>query len=576
VRISVFEANQSRTDVCSSVAGTVVIAEVDGVLTAYRHSIAKMTTTESIIANGFIPGPQNQPIFIRPCYRDLERLVFDLWTQPVDEQRHALLLGITGVGKTLFLRYMLWAILQRRRERAVAIHLLISTRLPGSADVAFMILASSTSVQVHRTSCSISLWPREAVERYTLADDCNPVDTVSAWGLQVSSPHLLHHRYFERRPGVETLQMPGWSLEELLRVREVRYPRLSEDIVRQRYRMVGGLARLVLGQPFKDPTEWISVGFRLTSIDALMRGIETYDKAGSQRLLHFTVETCGPAMYRSTRPMFASRLVRDEVTKHLKQSHQQYASWLCDKARDSTYVPTLRDELLQDWVVQRLCEGGRFRWRRADALNDEPELYRIDAGLALREVYSLHELQQAPDDALVRPLDRSFGGIHLVRQRRDLFIATSDSGHPLLEPALTSVAACMRSGQEPLRLIWMVPRVRYAGMRLQRLHDGNGRLVDEDKLPEVLRSMEQYVLEVPLVDLRLMAHAGSVDDNKDLDDDELALPACGVIDAGEVPCQLIPVGVQRRCDKHRERRVSVEGLRSYLTSRNSTFEVPEV
>jgi len=81
---------------------------------------------------------------------------------------------------------------------------------------------------------------------------------------------------------------------------------------------------------------------------------------------------------------------------------------------------------------------------------------------------------------------------------------------------------------------------------------------------------------VPLLELRLMAQAGSVDDHKDLDDDELALPACGVIDAGEVPCQLIPVGVQRRCDKHRGRRVSLEGLRSYLTWRNSSFEVPEV
>jgi len=516
-----------------------------------------------------IPGPLGLPILVRSCYRDLEQLILDIWAHPNGLiKRHALVLGIPGIGKSLFLRYMLWVILRRPRERPLAIHFLSSSGAPGTTTDAFMIFVSANSVVVSRALMTAPLWPGDInTERYSFADGCNPVAATAS--LEVSSPQLLRYQSFEKQLGVETLYMPGFSLAELFQLREVRFPTMSEDLVRERYHVLGGTARLVLDQASKEPTSLIHEGFGRTSIDALMRGLEANDV--THRLLHFSVEPS----YTLKSPMFCSPYVRHEVAKDLKASHQNYVSWLCDTSQNSNYLGTLRGRLFEDWVVERFCDGGRFKWRPAAASNDEPELFVFEPGTKLCDFDAVEEIHSAPDDAIARPISLSFGGVDLIRQGRDLFNATYDMRHRLSLSALTKVAAAMRPGNQPLRFFWVVPRDSYARMKPQRFHDTSGHVVDDDKLPEALRTMEQYVLEVPLVDLQLLAQHSVADDQKYLDDDDLALTICGFAEpeSGKEPCPVRPVSGNRRCAAHKSKRIGVKALRSYLESKKRKFGV---
>jgi len=544
---------------------------VDVKLPTFLRVVELLAATSSVTSHGvpFIPGPGDLPIVVRSCYRDLEQLILDIWTHPSEsaKQRHVLVLGIPGIGKSLFLLYMLWVVLRRRHSSSIAVLFLRSTGPPGSTFDAFMIHASPHSVVVTRSARDVILWPRGVTERYSFADGCNPMDTEAAAALEVSSPQLPRYQYFQKLPGVQTVYMPGFSLSELFLVQKVRFPSLSVDVVRERYRILGGSAQLVLEHTESDPCSLIQDAFGRTPIDSLMRGIESNDITVSHRLLHFDVETDGAYPFRMRKPTFGSVFIRQEVAKQLKTSHRHYVSWLCDSLCDSSqmsnHLSKLRGRLFEDWVVQRFCEGGRFRWRLARASSDEPELYLFEPSTQLCEVDSAEEIALAPDHAVSRPMSPSFGGIDFIRQGRDLFNVTCDIPHGLSLSALTNVAALMRRGQQPLRFFWVVPRGLYTRMKApQRFHDSNGHVVDEEKLPDELRSMEQYVLEVPLVDLQLLAEDRTLDDSKHLDDEDLALAFCGFAEPGQDPCFQHPVGGNRRCAVHTGKHMTVEALRS--------------
>ena len=172
-------------------------------------------------------------LYVRDDYEKL----FDLTMQFVDGgSRGMAILGAAGIGKTVFVLYILWRLRQADPQCAIVLDQLnTEVRCFQGQSV----LRSSTCWGFRRELDQKSTW-------YVV--DGKPPMNVRATTLLIPCPQGKdnYHSFYKRVNEVRHADMPVWSLEELLDARARCYPKISAADVTERFAHFGGCPRYVL------------------------------------------------------------------------------------------------------------------------------------------------------------------------------------------------------------------------------------------------------------------------------------------------------------------------------------------
>jgi hypothetical protein len=200
----------------------------------FWKSLSTLEAEEDLIhfpvRHPFLPSHLSH-LYIRQCYIDMFKIIED--NVAMKCQRFALT-GTHGVGKSVFLFYMLWRLARIQGNETIVLH--------RACDGNRVFVFTKTNCyqtfgleRVHHMLDDPATW-------YLTDTLTPPPGQYLATTILVASPDRRHYSEFLKHTlGVHLHFMPVWSLDEVLDVVSKRS--LPEDVVVERFHMIGGIPR---------------------------------------------------------------------------------------------------------------------------------------------------------------------------------------------------------------------------------------------------------------------------------------------------------------------------------------------
>jgi hypothetical protein len=194
----------------------------------------------------FLPYPQKKikKIYVRKCYED----VFDLLLKNINMESFAIS-GTPGIGKSLFFVYILYRLMKDFSEKTLSLK-------PNR--IVYQMTNSYRCFDLQQQTVAI-ITKLEAEVLVLNADTFYVIDgqttqmSSSCITLFISSPRSQQYKKFVDQTMAKEWYFPVWTLAELQTCQRHCYPDLSIEILEERYRVCGGVARFVFHQDYSIP-----------------------------------------------------------------------------------------------------------------------------------------------------------------------------------------------------------------------------------------------------------------------------------------------------------------------------------
>ena len=213
-------------------------------LTSFWNSLRQMLADDGFLHLPLVTDlieDDTSTIYIRESYKDLFNIIWNNVNPEVpNPRRHRIAItGTPGIGKSMFLFYIIWRLANMKTKRTV-----ILRRQMDEGDI-YVFQDEGCWVATRRRDIRLLL--KDETTWY-LTDALEPQPgKVKAVTIVVSSPARKYYSTFLTYSHVAPLYyLPFWSLEELQLV--ACFYSKSPEIVEKRFNMIGGVIRYVLEQ----------------------------------------------------------------------------------------------------------------------------------------------------------------------------------------------------------------------------------------------------------------------------------------------------------------------------------------
>lgn len=216
-------------------------------------------------------------LYIRKPYADLFEIMSNhlLHVDETDTIHNFVITGTPGIGKTVFLFYVLWRLSKMETTEAVI--------LRRQVDRGRIYVFTKNECFMTKDDSHIDLLLLHESTWY-LTDTLSPLPGVAnATTLLVCSPSRKHYSDFLKIDGTICLYMPLWSLNELLEVAPVY--KLEVEDVTTRYLFVGGVVRYVLEQSL-NLVKFINDALGRVQVSTLMNLFFDSENIVYEKLVH--------------------------------------------------------------------------------------------------------------------------------------------------------------------------------------------------------------------------------------------------------------------------------------------------
>jgi hypothetical protein len=194
----------------------------------------------------FLPYPQTKikKIYVRKCYRD----VFDLLLKNIKMESFAIS-GTPGIGKSLFFVYILYRLMKDFEEKTLSLR---PNRIvyQNATEYTCFNLENQTAVELEHLEAKALVRQQDTL--YIIDGQTTPMSS-SCIALFISSPRSKQYKEFVKQKMAKEWYFPVWTLEELQSCQIQCYPDLSIEILTERYRVCGGVARFVFHKDYSIP-----------------------------------------------------------------------------------------------------------------------------------------------------------------------------------------------------------------------------------------------------------------------------------------------------------------------------------
>ena len=241
----------SKNDLFVASSTSLLTEEEDVPHKRQRIEITDLTTQLQSFANAqlvdeglqspndvFLPYPQNEikKIYVRKCYRD----VFDLLLKSIKMKSFAIS-GTPGIGKSVFFVYILYRLMKDFEEKTLSLrpNRIVYQR---ATEYTCFNLENQTAVELEHLEAKALVRQQDTL--YIIDGQTTPMSS-SCIALFISSPRSQQYKEFVKQKMAKQWYFPVWTLEELQSCQSQCYSDLSIEILKERYRVYGGVARLV-------------------------------------------------------------------------------------------------------------------------------------------------------------------------------------------------------------------------------------------------------------------------------------------------------------------------------------------
>jgi hypothetical protein len=264
--------------------------------------------------------------------------------------------GTPGIGKSMFLFYILWRLANMEATKTVVLR----RRMNHENIFVFQ----NDGCWKTENPGNIGAFLSNPTTWY-LADALEPPpDQVNAVTILVSSPAQKYYSKFLTFVPVPPLHyLPFWSLEELELVAPF-YSRDSKD-VKKRFAMIGGIARFVLEK--NDELEGLideSVEkLKISKLISIALGEVSREVEIGHRILHFEVK---PPFYTKRTLVMASVYVLERASLRFLQFAGEDVKYFLFWSTGIPSLATFRGFVFEGYAHQKLSAGGDFLVRNLD------------------------------------------------------------------------------------------------------------------------------------------------------------------------------------------------------------------
>jgi hypothetical protein len=327
----------------------------------------------------FFPKRMKLLLYIRKAYVDM----FDIICKNLEirdpEKRLAgmVITGTPGIGKSVFLFYIMWKLANMKVNGKVILH--------RQADKGRIYIFQNNECRMTHNPGNIEGFLDDPATWYLADALLPPPEEEKAVTILVSSPARKYYsKFLECSNATQLYYLPIWSLEELQLVAPF-YSKTSR-VIKERFAIIGGLPRYViekdvnLKRKVKGAFSRHSDGkFERIVVDGLVNENEI-----SHLLVHFKVWS----NYLDYTLNFASKYVAEIALKLFLLYQQEELRQLLRSGGSSPFLGSLLGYLFENYAHRILSAGGLFAGR---SLDDGTLCGLVLPKMDLRRFYNLSE-----------------------------------------------------------------------------------------------------------------------------------------------------------------------------------------
>lgn len=422
--------------------------------TAFFRSMADCEVTDGWLNfGGSIPWSNHSCMYVRACYPVICNGIMKKTT--ADTAWKASVTGTPGIGKSYFLFYLLWRLLQKKKRVLLICH-------PETVyydDKGGVFELSSFPNKTDHSFWSVDLWCLFDCKFKTIADLATiPMSRCRC--VLSSSPRRAILNDFAKEPVPFEIFMPLWLETELALLAQKSYPNLGNSW-RTRFSVLGGIPRHVLSVVKKKAETMVTEACATCSLDDCLKAIGSTISEKTPEVVHCLVHKDSVSPYTDYRMKFASDFVLDCLVRKHGNDAKHKMQGLLASCEDNPLIASFCGKIYEPYALGVLKEGGQFHCRELSsgraAKPREVFMLHIPASEEIQPVAKLEE-NQLPH-LLYVPINKNYTAFDAWKPGFGALQVTVGEKHDIRGKPQEEL---MKLGKEGNKLYWILPPTRFS------------------------------------------------------------------------------------------------------------------
>jgi hypothetical protein len=324
----------------------------------YKASASSTESDEWISFFGDnMPSTTLNKLYIRESYRTIE----SNFKPRMHGKLKIIIVGTPGIGKSLFLFYLLWKLVVKEGKRVLIMYGALNVYYDGKGGV--------FSLETIPSAANYSFWNNESLwclfdakgknEAYLGKipyDRCNFIlSTFPRQGLINDFKKSYAPQYF---------YMPLWNQTELEAIAPM-FPHVSENVWRDRYDVLGGIPRNVLEDTTRNPTQMLEAACTDCTLEDCMKKVGL-DSTISEKsnVIHSLIHITSMSPYTESSVCYASKTALSIIVKSKGLEAKRKMRDLLEASEGNPLTASLCGYIFEAYAIELLEKGGSFQCRQ--------------------------------------------------------------------------------------------------------------------------------------------------------------------------------------------------------------------
>jgi hypothetical protein len=268
----------------------------------------------------------------------------------------AIITGTPGIGKSLFLIYLLWKLV-KEGKRVLFIYHPFNIYYDGNGGV-FMLEKIPSPIDF--SFWNDTLWCLfDAKGKKEAQLDEFPYEMCTF--IVSNSPRREMVNDFKKPPVPQEFYMPTWTKAELEEIAPL-FPNATEW--RDRFENLGGIPRHVLEVTARPPTQMLEAACTDCSLDDCIKKIGMNSTSTEKsKVVHLLVHVASTAPYTDSSVCYASQAALNVIVRNKGNEAKRRMSEILASCQGNPLIAALCGYIFEPYAIELLEKGGTFKCR---------------------------------------------------------------------------------------------------------------------------------------------------------------------------------------------------------------------
>ncbi|KAJ3229557.1 hypothetical protein HDU81_005252 [Chytriomyces hyalinus] len=345
---------------------------------------AKPVSKKRRIDNSLLPYPLEdvRNLYVRKCYND----VFDLLVTGVEKElRYFTITGSPGIGKSFFFPYILYRLMKLCRSSSFNAARIVHQT---TDNYHCFDLEKHTVHEVTKRQAKNLVWQSDTL--YIIDGYHSPVLLSSCVTLLIASPGSQNYQQFIKHTQRLEWCFPVWTEDELNACRKQCYSNIPEEVLHERFRTYGGIARSIFKADLSLPPVDMEVALADPIAVSRVRNFGAHEGVNGKVHLLMHMIPSDDGQYRFSHAAIASKYVCEQLWQN---QTDQMISNLQDMLG---YGTTEVSQPLFETYAHRVLSSGGLKLRCRNLMTGARSLLKLDTLDAVRVPLKQNSLPHRP------------------------------------------------------------------------------------------------------------------------------------------------------------------------------------